>query len=80
MTDTFKLEVEYTDTYGGTICEWLRRETLTLPKKLSRRAIMRRAKAAMGLSGVRGRSSSHGDSWEFRPYGRFTSMFATPRY
>ena len=81
MTDTCKLEVEYTDTFGGEAnYTWVRRETLTIPQKLSGRAIMRRAKAAMGLSGVRGRSSSHGDSWEFRPYGSCTVMFATPRY
>jgi hypothetical protein len=78
MSYTFKLDVEYTDTFDGEAnYSWVKRETLDLPHKLSDRAIMRRAKAAMGLSGVRGRSYSHGDMWEFRPYRSCTVMFAT---
>ena len=78
-TNTFKLDVEYTDTFGGEAnYSWVKPETLELPAlKLSDRAIMRRAKAAMGLSGVRGRSYSYGDMWEFRPYRSHTVMFAT---
>ena len=81
MSDTFTLDVEYTDTFGGeaNYC-WVRRETLELPTGLSNTAIMRRAKAAMGLSGVKGKSYSHGDMWEFRPYRSATVMFANVRY
>jgi hypothetical protein len=38
---------------------------------------MRRAKAAIGLSGVRGETHDHGDGYEFRPYGMCTVMFVT---
>jgi len=38
---------------------------------------MRRAKAAMGLSGVRGVTASLGDGYEFRPYGMATVLFVT---
>jgi hypothetical protein len=81
MSETFTLDVEYTDTCGGEAnYSWVRRETLELPSGLSDAMVMRRAKAAMGLSGVRGRSYSHGDMWEFRPYRSATVMFATVRY
>ena len=77
----FTLDVEYTDTFGGeaNYC-WVDRKHLELPDGLSDIAIMRRAKASVGLSGVRGRSYNNGDTWEFRPYGSCTVMFATVRY
>ncbi|WP_315826109.1 hypothetical protein [Bradyrhizobium sp. SZCCHNG3015] len=79
--ETYTLEVEYTDTFGGEAnYAWVKRETLELPCGLSDRAVMRRAKAAMGLSGVRGRSYVNGDMWEFRPYRSCTVMFANVRY
>ena len=79
--ETFEMDVEYTDTFGGeaNYC-WVRRETLTLPAGISDLAIMRRAKAAMGISGMRGRTSNYGDGFEFRPYGSCTVMFVTTRY
>lgn len=81
MAETFEIDVEYTDTFGGEAnYSWVKRETLTLPVGLSDLAIMRRAKSAMGLNGARGRSYSHGDMWEFRPYGCCTVMFASVRY
>lgn len=39
------------------------------------REIMRKAKAAVGLTGVRGRVSQIGDMLEFRPYRVATVMF-----
>jgi hypothetical protein len=81
MSDTFTLNVEYTDTFAGEAnYSWVRRESLELPTGLSSRTIMRRAKNAMGLSGVKGKSFSYGDSWEFRPYGSCTVMFAMVQY
>lgn len=79
--ETFEINVEYTDTFGGeaNYC-WVKRATLTLPKGISNRAIMRRAKAAIGLSGMRGKSNCSGDFFEFRPYGSCTVMFATVAY
>lgn len=73
--ETFTVDVEYTDTFGGQAnYSWVRRETLTLPVGLSDAAIMRRAKRAMGITGMRGRSFANGDYWEFRPYRHLTVM------
>jgi hypothetical protein len=43
--------------------------------KLLRRELMRKAKAAIGLTGVRGKTWSNGDMIEFRPYRSCTVMF-----
>ena len=76
VTDSVKLLCEYTDTFGGeaNYC-WVKRAELTIPIELSDRAITRRAKAALGLTGVKGRTHSYGDAWEFRPYGGNTVAF-----
>ncbi len=81
MSDTFQVEVEYTDTYGGeaNYC-WVEREILTLPCGISDRELMRRCKAAVGLTGVRGVKYDSGDSIEFRPYRSCTVMFARDIY
>ena len=39
------------------------------------RQLMRKAKAAMGLTGIRGRKESYGDSIAFYPYGMATVLF-----
>ena len=76
--------VEYTDTFGGEAnYAWLRRATvkigtLTSTAKRYQSAVMRAAKAAVGISGMRGRTFSHGDFFEFRPYGCCTVLFVTP--
>lgn len=41
------------------------------------RELMRRAKAAVGYTGVRGRTHNYGDMIEFRPYGMCVVMFVT---
>lgn len=43
--------------------------------KVYQRELMRRAKAAVGLTGVRGTRSDYGDTIEFRPYGSCTVLF-----
>ena len=58
--------VEFTDTFGG--------------EANYSRELMRRAKAAMGLTGIRGRVDHHGDMIEFRPYRSCTVMFITFDY
>ncbi|MBB4398721.1 hypothetical protein [Bradyrhizobium sp. ERR14] len=79
--ETFTMDVEFTDTFGGEAnYSWVKRATLTFPVGASDRAIMRAAKAAMGLSTVRGRLDSHGDAFEFRPYRSATVMFISTRY
>lgn len=70
--------VEYTDTFGGEAnYSWVDRDTFETPENASNRAIMRKAKALIGLSGVRGRTYDHGDTIEFRPYRSCTVMFVT---
>ena len=85
--------VELTDTFGGeaNYC-WVRRARIESPDwdtfkdwdgngrrepRAYQRTVMRRAKAAVGLSGVRGRTSRCGDGYEFRPYGLLQVMFVT---
>ncbi|AXQ68543.1 hypothetical protein HOU00_gp132 [Caulobacter phage CcrPW] len=85
-TDTFAGEANYS---------WVRRATVTMPElthygydggsnyskanKVFNRELMKRAKAAMGLTGVKGVSTTHGDTLEFRPYGSATVLFANYR-
>ena len=65
--------VELTDTFGGEAnYAWVRRAEVTGE---SRRQVMRRAKSAVGMSGVRGKTFDHGDMLEFRPYGLLQVMF-----
>lgn len=82
LTDTFSGEANYS---------WVKRETVTMPElthygydggtnytkanKVYERELMRKAKAAIGLTGVRGRVNSYGDVIEFRPYGLLQVMF-----
>lgn len=81
-TDTFAGEANYS---------WVRRETVEMPElthygydgstnyckanKIFQRELMRKAKAAVGLTGIRGRTSEFGDTIEFRPYRSCTVMF-----
>jgi hypothetical protein len=70
---------EYTDTFGGEAnYSWVRRVTIPAGgENESQAALMRRAKRALGISGVRGRTHSYGDSYELRPYGMCTVAFVT---
>ena len=81
MTDTFTMDCEYTDTFGGqaNYC-WVRRAEIELPVGISDRAMARRVKAALGITGLRGRSYRNGDTWEFRPHRMCTVVFANVRY
>lgn len=83
-TDTFAGEANY--------C-WVKRATVTMPElthygydggtnyakanRTYQRELMKRAKAEIGLTGVRGRTYHHGDMSEFRPYGAATVLFIT---
>jgi hypothetical protein len=85
-TDTFGGEANYS---------WVKRATVSMPElthygydggtnyvradRAYRRALMRKAKAAMGLSGVRGVTHDEGDMIEFRPYRSCTVMFVCYR-
>lgn len=83
-TDTFGGEANY--------C-WIKRATITMPElthygydgstgykranRIYNRELMRRAKAAMGLTGMRGTVEHCGNTIEFRPYRHCTVMFIT---
>lgn len=78
-TEQATYTAELTDTFGGEAnYSWVRRATI--PATESRRALMRRAKAALGLSGVRGRVYDYGEMIEFRPYRSCTVLFITFDY
>lgn len=84
-TDTFAGTANYS---------WVRRARVTMPElthygydggtnyakanRVYNRELMKRAKALMGLTGVRGTTDYYnGDTLEFRPYGMATVMFVT---
>jgi len=85
-------DVEYTDTFGGeaNYC-WVHRATIpsadtydtftegnyAAQARKRQALIMRRAKAAVGITGLRGRTVNRGDGYEFRPYGVCAVMFVT---
>lgn len=85
-TDTYAGEANYS---------WVRRAVIAMPElthygydgmhgyaranRIANRELMKRAKAEMGLTGVRGVTTHHGDMSEFRPYGMCTVMFITYR-
>lgn len=70
--------VEYTDTFGREAnYSWVRRALLAHRENEGQGALMRRAKASVELSGARGRTVSHGDAYEFRPYRHCSVMFVT---
>lgn len=70
---------EYTDTFGGEAnYSWARRATIAAGAQgETQSSIMRRAKAALGITGMRGKTESYGDSYTFRPIGMCTVAFVT---
>ena len=74
-----KFNIEYTDTFSGEPnYSWVERATIAAPDSITDTALMRRAKAAVGLTGARGRRMDLGDTIEFRPYGMCTVLFISP--
>ena len=74
-------DCEITDTFAGEAnYSWVRRETITVPDSASDRTIVRRAKAALGLTGYRCRTISMDEGWELRPMGLLQVMFILPKY
>lgn len=86
LTDTFGGEANY--------C-WVRRAVVEMPElthygydggtnyakanRIFQRELMRKAKAAVGLTGIRGRTDHNGHYSEFHPYGLLQVMFVTYR-
>lgn len=73
---TYTYTAEYTDTFGGEAnYSWVKRVEFEAPEAASQAAIMRRAKAAVGLSGAKGRTTNAGDIIAFKPWGACTVLF-----
>lgn len=88
-------DIEYTDTFGGEAnYSWVTRKQVTMPDwdklpswdengrkepKGYRPMLMRKAKASVGLTGVRGVTTDFGEGYEFRPYRMCTVLFITFR-
>lgn len=69
------MNLEYTDTFGGQAnYSWVRRAHIP-SDGLSRLALIRRAKAWAGLSGVPCEVSCWGDGYEIRPRRMATVLF-----
>lgn len=81
MSDEVCWEVEATDTYAGeaNYC-WVKREVIKVPRGASRSLVLRRAKQAVSLNGVRGRVEDFGDSITFRPYRMAVVVFVNFKY
>lgn len=76
-----KFNVEYTDTYGGeSNYSWVKRALIEAPDDANQALIMRRAKKALGLSGLKGEVVNYGETIRFKPYGYCTVLFVTPEY
>lgn len=73
--DSTIYNVEHTDTFGGeaNYC-WVDRYTI---HNGSRLALVRRAKALCGLSGIRASVCDMGDMIEIRPHGMNQVVFVT---
>jgi hypothetical protein len=68
-----KFQAELTDTFGGEAnYSWVRRRTFDAPSDISDLALVRRAKAELGLTGTRCRREIWGDTIVLRPYGSCT--------
>ena len=68
--------VEYTDTFGGEAnYSWVRRARFEAPESITDRDLVARAKRELGLTGVRCRRETWGETIVLRPVGQLTIMF-----
>ena len=71
-------QYEYTDTFGGDAnYSWVDRGTV---RAKSMRSAIRKAREAVGLTGVKGRAEDWGGNYAFRPYGSATILFVNEDY
>lgn len=76
-----KYRVEYTDTFGGEAnYSWCKRATLDLPNDASNRMLVRKAKAAIDLTGILCKREMWGEIIVLRPRGSCTIVFISPEY
>ncbi len=80
ISDNCNFTVELTDTFGGEAnYSWVKRKTFEAPRTISDRALVRRAKALIGLQG-RHIKSDLGETIELRFAGQCIVCFITPEY
>lgn len=73
--------VELTDLFCGEAnYSWCRRYEISLKAGASELAIVRAAKAALGISGCRCKREDWGETIALKPYGSLTIAFITPIY
>ena len=76
MTDTVRINAELTDTFGGEAnYGWVRRASFDVPANGTDRQAIRRAKALLGLSGIRHTKSGYGEGIELRFAGHCMGAF-----
>tara|TARA_R100001244_G_scaffold109624_2_gene81126 strand:- start:54 stop:299 length:246 start_codon:yes stop_codon:yes gene_type:complete len=81
MSDEIEIQAEYTDTFGGDAnYSWVTRKTFFAKGDISDLAIVRRAKALLGLSGVRCKREDLGETIALRPQGSCTIVFINSIY
>jgi hypothetical protein len=69
-------QIEITDTFGGEAnYSWVRRYAMNTANNATNRAIVRRAKALAGWTGLRCITSDIGETIEVRPVGVCQVMF-----
>lgn len=74
-------QVELTDLFCGEAnYSWVRRDEIKLSDNASELAIVRAAKAALGISGCRCKRKEWGETITLKPYGSLTIAFITPIY
>ena len=74
------MQFEVTDLFGGEAnYSWVKRETVSFDEKLSDRAIVRRAKAWAGWTGMRCKVDNFGDMFRIdaSPSGLLNVLFVT---
>ena len=73
-------DAELTDTYAGEAnYSWVRRAPLVFDRAPSRVALVRRAKAALGITGAPCRRADYGDMIQLNPRNTCTVAFITYR-
>ena len=73
-----KVAIEYTDTFAGEAnYGWCRRASFEMSDHSSDLAIVRAAKKAISLEGIRCRKSNYGEMIVLRPCGTCTVAFIT---
>ena len=78
--ETVTFDIELTDTFGGEAnYSWVKRATVEAPATITDRALIRRAKQAVGICGPH-RKNELGEAIALYPQGACIVCFITPRY